>query len=46
LAVSGKQSISTSSGVGPAGPVSPNVDPAKQDFEIAGNADDPINGRR
>jgi hypothetical protein len=46
LAVSGKQSMSTSSGVGPAGPVSPNVDPAKQDFEIAGNADDPINGRR
>ena len=46
LAVSGKQSVSTDNGVGPAGPVSPNVDPAKQDFEIAGNADDPINGRR
>jgi hypothetical protein len=45
LAVSGKQIVSTSSGVGPNGPVRPNVDPAKQDFDIAGNADDPINGR-
>jgi hypothetical protein len=44
LAVSGKQSVSTSSGAGPGGPISPNVDPAKQDFDIAGNADDPING--
>jgi len=46
LAVSGKQSVAISSGVGPAGPVSPNVDPAKQDFEVAGNVGDPINGRR
>jgi hypothetical protein len=45
LAVSSKQSVSTSGGVGPAGPISPNVDSAKQDFDIAGNADDPINGR-
>ena len=45
LAVSNEQSISTSGGVGPGGPVSPNVDPAKQDFDVAGNADDPINGR-
>jgi hypothetical protein len=45
LAVSGKQIVSTSSGLGPNGPVRPNVDPAKQDFDIAGNADDPINGR-
>jgi hypothetical protein len=45
LAASNKQRVSTSGGVGPGGPVSPNVDPAKQDFEVAGNADDPINGR-
>ena len=45
LAVSNKQSISTSGGGGPGGPVSPNVYPAIQDFDIAGNADDPINGR-
>ena len=45
LAVSGKQSVSTSGGVGPSGLVNPNVDPAKQDFDIAGNADDPINAR-
>jgi hypothetical protein len=44
VAVSGKQSVSTSSGASPGGPISPNVDPAKQDFDIAGNADDPING--
>ena len=44
LAVSGTQSVSTSSGVGPGGPIGPNVDPGKQDFDIAGNADDPING--
>ncbi len=46
MAVSGKQSVSATGGVGPGGPISPNVDPAKQDFDIAGNADDPINGRR
>jgi hypothetical protein len=45
LAVSGKQSVSTTSKVGPSGPLAPNVDPAKQDFDIAGNANDPINGR-
>ena len=45
LAVSGKQSVSTTSKVGPSGPLTPNVDPAKQDFDIAGNANDPINGR-
>ncbi len=46
LAVSGKQRVSTTSGVGSTGPISPNVDPGRQDFDIAGNADDPINGRR
>jgi hypothetical protein len=46
LAVSGKQSVSTTSGVGPGGPIGPNVDPARQDFDIAGNANDPINGRQ
>ncbi len=46
LALSGSQSVSTIHGVGPAGPVKPNADPAQQDFDIAGNADDPINGRR
>jgi hypothetical protein len=45
LAVSGKQTVSTSGGVGSSGPVNPNVDPAKQDFDIAGNADDPINAK-
>jgi hypothetical protein len=45
LAVSGKQSVSTTGKVGPSGPLAPNVDPAKQDFDIAGNANDPINGR-
>ena len=45
LAVSAKQSVSTTSGVGPGGPIGPNVDPARQDFDIAGNANDPINGR-
>jgi hypothetical protein len=42
LAVSGQQSVITSGGVGPKGPIAPNVDPAKQDFDVAGNADDPI----
>jgi hypothetical protein len=46
LAVSGKQNISTAGGVGPSGPLAPNVDPSHQDFDIAGNANDPINGRR
>jgi hypothetical protein len=46
LAVSGNQSVSTTSGVGPSGPLAPNVDPSHQDFDIAGNANDPINGRR
>jgi hypothetical protein len=45
LAVSGKQSVSTTGKVGPSGPIPPNVDPARQDFDIAGNASDPINGR-
>ena len=27
--------------VGPSGPIAPNVDPAKQDFDIAGNAERP-----
>lgn len=45
LAVSGKQSVSTTGNVGPSGPIPPNVDPARQDFDIAGNASDPINGR-
>lgn len=46
LAQSGKQAVTTTHGVGPSGPIGPNVDPALQDFDIAGNADDPINGRR
>jgi hypothetical protein len=46
LAVSGKQSVSTTSKVGPSGPIRPNVDPSHQDFDIAGNASDPINGDR
>jgi hypothetical protein len=46
LAVSEKQSVSTTSKVGPSGPILPNVDPSRQDFDIAGNANDPINGRR
>jgi hypothetical protein len=45
LVVSGKQGVSTSGRVGPGGPVSPNVDPAKLDFDIAGNADDPVDGK-
>jgi hypothetical protein len=45
LAVSEKQSISTTGKVGPSGPLAPNVDPSSQDFDIAGNANDPINGR-
>jgi hypothetical protein len=44
LSVCGGQSVFTTSGVGPAGPIAPNVDPGLQDFDIAGNADDPING--
>jgi hypothetical protein len=44
LALSGKQSVSTTAGVGPTGPIGPNVDPSSQDFDIAGNANDPING--
>jgi hypothetical protein len=46
LAVGGGQRVSTTRGVGPAGPIAPNVDPGQQDFDIAGNADDPINGGR
>jgi hypothetical protein len=46
LVASGTQKITTTSGVGASGPVAPNVDPAKQDFDIAGNANDPINGQR
>jgi hypothetical protein len=38
--------VTTPHGVGSSGPIGPNVDPALQDFDIAGNADDPINGRR
>ena len=45
LVLSGKQSVSTTGNVGPSGPIPPNVDPARQDFDIAGNASDPINGR-
>jgi hypothetical protein len=45
LAVSEKQNVSTTSSAGTSGPIQPNVDPSRQDFDIAGNADDPINGR-
>jgi hypothetical protein len=45
LALSGKQSVTTTNKVGPSGPMSGNVDPSRQDFEIAGNANDPINER-
>ena len=45
LAVSGKQSVLTTGKVGPSGPIRPNVDPSQQDFDIAGNAGDPINKR-
>jgi hypothetical protein len=45
LAVSAKQSVSTTSMIGPSGPLAPNVDPSRQEFDIAGNANDPINGR-
>jgi Pectate lyase superfamily protein len=45
LAVSARQNATTTGHVGPSGPIAPNVDPAKQDFDIAGNSDDPINGR-
>jgi hypothetical protein len=45
LAVSNSQSVSTTSGVGPAaGPISPNVLPSSVVWDIAGNASDPING--
>ena len=45
LAVSNSQSVSTTNGTGPAaGPISPNVLPSSQRFDIAGNASDPING--
>jgi uncharacterized protein YjdB len=45
LAVSNSQSVSTTNGAGPAaGPISPNVLPSSQMFDIAGNASDPING--
>ncbi len=44
LAVSARQSVSTTHAVGPIGPLRPNVDPAQENFDIAGNADDPING--
>jgi hypothetical protein len=46
LSVSGGQNISTTHGVGSTGPIRPNVDPSHEDFDIAGNANDPINGRR
>jgi hypothetical protein len=45
LAVSGGRSVSTARGIGSTGPLLPNADPAQQDFDIAGDADDPINGR-
>jgi hypothetical protein len=45
LAESGKQIITTSGKVAPSGPIRPNVDPSSQDFDIAGNANDPINKR-
>jgi hypothetical protein len=44
LAVGSGQSVFTTRGAGPAGPIAPNVDPKQQDFDVAGNADDPING--
>jgi hypothetical protein len=43
LAVSEERYISTTNGVGPSGPLSPNMDPRATNFEAAGNADDPIN---
>ena len=46
LAASNKESVSTTSGVGTSGPISPNIAPSRQDFDIAGNAKDPMNGRR
>jgi hypothetical protein len=30
--------------MGPADPIALNIDPGLQDFDIAGNANDPING--
>jgi hypothetical protein len=45
LAESGKLCFN-GSGIGLGGSVSPNVDPAKRDFDTAGNADDPINVKR
>jgi hypothetical protein len=46
LAVSGKQTVSSIAKVGGNGPLHPNAEPAQQDFDIAGNAPDPINGRQ
>jgi hypothetical protein len=46
LTVSGERNISTTHGVGPSGPLSPNIDPRNTNFEAAGNTDDPINHRR
>jgi hypothetical protein len=46
LAESNKQNVLTTSGVGSSGPIGPDVDPSRQDFDIAGNTNDPINGRR
>jgi hypothetical protein len=43
LAASGGRTVFTTRGAGPAGPLAPNVDPVRQDFDIAGNAPDPIN---
>jgi hypothetical protein len=45
LAVGGGQSVFTTRGAGPAGPLAPNVDPGQQKFDIAGDAADPINRR-
>jgi hypothetical protein len=45
LAATGGQSVFTTSGAGPAGPIAPNVDPGQQDFDIAGDAADPIDRR-
>jgi hypothetical protein len=45
LAVSNSQSVTTTNGIGPAaGPISPNILPSSRVFDIAGNANDPING--
>jgi hypothetical protein len=44
LSLCGGQSIFTTSGAGPTGPMALNIDPGQQDFDIAGNANDPISG--